>query len=65
MSHPGEELVILLAGRMRFTVDGREYAVGTGDSIHFRTLLAHSWAQSGRRARARDLARRPLVVISG
>jgi transcriptional regulator with XRE-family HTH domain len=44
MSHPGEELVIVLAGRMRFTVDGREYAVGAGDSIHFRTLLPHSWA---------------------
>jgi transcriptional regulator with XRE-family HTH domain len=44
MSHPGEELVIVLAGRMLFTVEGREYPVGTGDSIHFRTLLSHSWA---------------------
>jgi len=44
MSHPGEELVIVLSGRMHFTIDGREYAVGAGDSIHFRTLLSHSWS---------------------
>ena len=44
MSHPGEELVIVLDGRMLFTIEGREYPVGTGDSIHFRTLLAHSCA---------------------
>ena len=44
MRHPGEELVIVLEGRMHFTIDGREYAVGAGDSIHFRTLLNHSWA---------------------
>jgi hypothetical protein len=28
---------------MVFTVDGAEYVVGAGDSIHFRTLLPHSW----------------------
>ena len=43
MSHPGEELVIVHEGRMVFTVDGEHYEVGAGDSIHFRTLLPHSW----------------------
>jgi mannose-6-phosphate isomerase-like protein (cupin superfamily) len=47
MSHPGEELVIVLDGRMQFRIDGREYGVGPGDSIHFRTLLQHSWSNPG------------------
>ena len=46
MSHPGEELVIVHEGAMVFTVDGSEYDVGAGDSIHFRTLLPHSWRNS-------------------
>lgn len=44
MSHPGEELVILLDGRMRFTIDGDPYELDAGDSIHFRTVRPHSWA---------------------
>lgn len=44
MSHPGEELVIVTEGRMVFTVDGQRHELGEGDSIHFRTLLPHSWA---------------------
>src|SRR5690349_11519763 len=44
MTHPGEALVISLDRRVAFTIDGREYSVGEGDSIHFRTLLNHSWA---------------------
>jgi transcriptional regulator with XRE-family HTH domain len=43
MSHPGEELVIVHEGAMTFTVDGEDYDVAAGDSIHFRTLLPHSW----------------------
>jgi len=43
MSHPGEELVIVHEGAMVFTVDGSEYDIAAGDSIHFRTLLPHSW----------------------
>src|ERR671925_125230 len=36
MSHPGEELVLLLDGRMTFTIDGEGYELEAGDSIHFR-----------------------------
>ena len=43
MRHPGEELVYLLEGRMRFTVDGEEVDLGPGDSIHFRTDRPHTW----------------------
>jgi transcriptional regulator with XRE-family HTH domain len=44
MSHPGEELVLVLDGRMTFTIDGESYALEAGDSIHFRTVRPHSWA---------------------
>ncbi len=58
MNHPGEELVIVTAGAMVFTVDGREYALGEGDSIHFRTLLPHSW-----RNPAAEIARAVWLVV--
>jgi transcriptional regulator with XRE-family HTH domain len=44
MIHPGEELVLLLEGAMRFLVGGETYELAPGDSLHFRTTLAHSWA---------------------
>lgn len=57
MSHPGEELVVLLEGRMIFTIDGESYELEAGDSIHFRTVRPHSWANpDGSEARAIWLA---------
>ena len=47
MTHPGEELVVLLAGQMEFTIDGEPYTLGEGDSIHFRANRPHSWANPG------------------
>jgi transcriptional regulator with XRE-family HTH domain len=44
MVHPGEELVVLLEGTMRFVVGGEPYELAEGDSLHFRTTLPHSWA---------------------
>src|SRR5690242_2527004 len=35
MVHPGEELVLLLEGTMRFTIDAVDYDLEEGDSIHF------------------------------
>jgi len=43
MNHPGEELVIVLEGRMEFEVGGIRHEIGPGDSIHFRALRPHSW----------------------
>jgi transcriptional regulator with XRE-family HTH domain len=43
MNHPGEELVIVLEGRMEFEVDGECHEVAAGDSIHFRSVRPHSW----------------------
>jgi transcriptional regulator with XRE-family HTH domain len=57
MIHPGEELVLLLEGTMRFTIDAIDYDLEEGDSIHFRTAYPHSWANpSDRLARAIWLA---------
>jgi transcriptional regulator with XRE-family HTH domain len=57
MSHPGEELVLVTQGRMSFTIDDVRYDLGVGDSIHFRTVRPHSWANpTGRTARAIWLA---------
>ena len=43
MNHPGEELVIVVEGRMEFDVDGVTHEIGEGDSIHFRAVRPHSW----------------------
>jgi transcriptional regulator with XRE-family HTH domain len=43
MNHPGEELVIVLEGRMEFEVDGECHEVEAGDSIHFRSVRPHAW----------------------
>ena len=43
MNHPGEELVLVLEGRMEFDVDGVTHEIGEGDSIHFRAVRPHSW----------------------
>jgi transcriptional regulator with XRE-family HTH domain len=44
MRHPGEELLVLQEGSMRFTVDGEVFDLEAGDSIHFRTNRPHSWS---------------------
>jgi transcriptional regulator with XRE-family HTH domain len=57
MSHPGEELVVILEGSMRFVVGEQPFELATGDSLHFRTTLPHSWANpSDQPARAIWLA---------
>ncbi|MDM5332911.1 XRE family transcriptional regulator [Ureibacillus composti] len=41
-SHPGEEFYYVLEGELLFEVDGKEYSVKAGDSIHFPSTLSHS-----------------------
>jgi transcriptional regulator with XRE-family HTH domain len=43
MNHPGEELVVVLEGRIEFEVDGECHEIGAGDSIHFRAVRPHAW----------------------
>jgi transcriptional regulator with XRE-family HTH domain len=47
MEHPGEELVHLTEGLLEFTVNGREYRLEAGDTLHFRGDQPHSWANPG------------------
>ena len=44
MTHPGEELVLVLEGRMRFVIDDEQYDLEAGDSLHFRTVRPHAWS---------------------
>jgi len=61
MEHPGEELVFVLEGSMEFDVDGQDYRLAEGDSVHFRTDRPHRWKNPGKRpARAVWMALRPI-----
>lgn len=41
-SHEGEEFAYVLTGELVFIVDGVEYRLGSGDSIHFRSTVSHA-----------------------
>ena len=49
MEHPGEELVFVLNGSLRFEVDGEEFALGPGDALHLRTDRPHRWRNATKR----------------
>ncbi|MDQ0338750.1 quercetin dioxygenase-like cupin family protein [Caldalkalibacillus uzonensis] len=40
-SHPGEEFYFVLDGVVIFNIDGKEYIVKAGESIHFPSNLPH------------------------
>ncbi|WP_289139495.1 helix-turn-helix domain-containing protein [Brevibacillus reuszeri] len=42
-NHPGEEFYYVIEGQVIFTVDGQEYHLTKGDSIHFPSTLDHTW----------------------
>ena len=47
MSHGGQELVYCLQGELEYTVEGRVYLLGTGDSLMFEARQPHSWRNPG------------------
>jgi transcriptional regulator with XRE-family HTH domain len=47
VSHEGEEFIHVLAGGIDFTLDGERFAMGPGDSLHYRGNRAHAWANPG------------------
>lgn len=47
MSHEGEDFVYLVAGRMRYEVDGKDYILGPGDTLHFDSRRPHRLANIG------------------
>jgi len=40
-SHPHEQIALVERGRVRFTVDGRDYLASAGDILHFRSACEH------------------------
>lgn len=42
-SHLGEEFYYILSGMVRFTIDGEQYDVYAGESIHFPSKLPHDY----------------------
>ncbi len=48
MRHQGEELIYCVEGKMEFRVKGKVYVLGSGDSLHFKTHLPHSWKNIGK-----------------
>ncbi|TYP48143.1 Cupin domain-containing protein [Thermosediminibacter litoriperuensis] len=42
-SHPGEEFVYVLEGTVIVDIDGNEYLVKAGESIHYPSTIPHSW----------------------
>ncbi len=47
ISHEGAEFAYVLSGRIVYNVDGREYPLASGDSIHFDAGKAHHLANVG------------------
>jgi quercetin dioxygenase-like cupin family protein len=41
-THPGEEFAYVLGGELLFVIDGVDYRLGPGDSIHFASTVPHS-----------------------
>ncbi len=61
LQHHGEELVFMLDGELVFQVDGTDYLLREGDTLHFRTDRPHRWENAGRApARAVWVRLRPL-----
>src|SRR5262245_4041220 len=46
-SHDREEFAYILSGRLRYVMDGKEYRLLPGDSIHFRSTIPHAIANDG------------------
>jgi quercetin dioxygenase-like cupin family protein len=42
-SHPGEEFVFVLAGRVEIGVGEESFALNSGDSIHYQASQPHYW----------------------
>jgi transcriptional regulator with XRE-family HTH domain len=47
MSHEGEDFVYLVAGEMLYEVDGIEYALKAGDTLHFDSRKPHRGRNTG------------------
>ena len=47
ISHEGAEFAYVLSGQIVYTIEGRNYPLGPGDSVHFDAAKPHFLANSG------------------
>lgn len=47
MHHPGDELIVLVEGRLKVVIAGEEYQLSPGDSLSFKSHLPHRWINVG------------------
>jgi quercetin dioxygenase-like cupin family protein len=45
--HTGHEFVMCLQGDLEYTVEGKKFRLGLGDSLLFAARLRHSWRNPG------------------
>lgn len=48
-SHHGEEFGIILQGKIRFTLEDKEYTLIDGDSVYFNSTRPHKWENIGKK----------------
>jgi transcriptional regulator with XRE-family HTH domain len=46
MKHPGEEFCLVIAGSIRYRIDGESYTLSVGEYLHFKSTIPHSWENS-------------------
>jgi transcriptional regulator with XRE-family HTH domain len=46
-SHPGEEIIFCLKGKIEVFTPAMNYVLSTGDTLHFKSDLPHRWRNSG------------------
>jgi transcriptional regulator with XRE-family HTH domain len=47
LRHQGEEFQYCLRGVVVFSIDGKQYRLMPGDTLHFKSDLSHSWTNVG------------------
>lgn len=50
LQHRGDEIVICMHGSVVFHVGSQQFELGPGDSLHFKSIVPHSWTNRGKRA---------------
>ena len=46
-SHPGEEIIFCLKGKIEVFTPAQNYVLSTGDTLHFKSDIPHRWKNSG------------------
>lgn len=60
--HEGEEAILVLSGRMKASVSGKEYILNPGDCLHYSGRVPHQAEPTGGRAKALWIKVMPGVI---